>query len=150
MKSITNDEHCFGWWHQWCHLMKWQCFKLKHSSNVMCPNTSRSCSTYVWSTAELWHDQLQLWYAAKHMEYLHDILLNNHVQTVCVHAQCDFRNIDDGILQQVNDNHKQGNVSPGISSANEQRWLDYSMKIVTQSDCSDKMLFYRWNIIIVP
>jgi len=74
------------------------------------------------------------------MECLRDILLNNHVQTVCVHAQCDFRNIDDGILQQVSDNHEQDTVSPGITSANEQRWLDYSMKIVTQSDCSDRML----------
>ena len=64
----------------------------------------------------------------------------NLIQTVCVYAQCDFRNIDDGILQQVNDNHKQGNVSPGKSSANEQRWLGYSIKIVTQSDCSDEML----------
>ena len=73
------------------------------------------------------------------MECLHDILFNNHVQTVCVHAQYDFRNTDDGILQQVSDNYEQGNVSPG-TSANEQRWLDYSMKIVTQSDCSDRML----------
>jgi len=86
------------------------------------------------------YDQLQLWYAPKHMECVRDILLNNHVQTVCVHAQCDFRNIDDGILQQVSDNHEQDTVSPGITSANEQRWLDYSMKIVTQSDCSDRML----------
>ena len=78
------------------------------------------------------------------MECLHqsydDILINNLIQTVCVHAQCDFRNIDDGILQQMNDNHEQGNVSPGITSANEQRSLDYSMKIVTQSDYSDEML----------
>jgi len=50
-----------------------------------------------------------------------DISINNLIQTVCVHAQCDFRNIDDGILQQVNDNHEQGNVGPGITSANEQR-----------------------------
>jgi len=76
-----------------------------------------------------------------------DISINNLIQTVCVHAQCDFRNIDDGILQQVNDNHKQGNVSPGISSVNEQRWLDYLTKIVTQSDCSDEMLSM---MIIVP
>ena len=67
------------------------------------------------------YDQLQLWYAAKHMECLHDILLTNHVQIVCVHAQCDFRNTDGGILQQVSDNHEQGNVSPGITSVNEQR-----------------------------
>ena len=86
------------------------------------------------------YDQLQLWYAAKHMECLHDILLTNHAQIICVHAQCDFRNTDDGILQQVSDNYEQGNVSPGISSANEQRWFDYSVKIVTQSDCSDRML----------
>ena len=66
------------------------------------------------------YDQLQL-YVTKHMQCLHDILLNNHVQTVCVHAQFDFRNIDDGILQQVSDNHEQDNVSPGISSANEHR-----------------------------
>jgi len=131
MKLITNDEHSFGRWHQWWHLMKWQCFKLKHLSSL--------CVQSHHVAAARMYDRLQL-HVTKHMECLHDILLKNHVQIICVHAQCDFRNTDDGILQQVNDNREQWNVSPGISSANEQRWFDYSMKIVTQSDYSDEML----------
>jgi len=98
-----------------------------------------NCKAVAWSTAIMICDQAH----GVSLSMMNDnILINNLIQTVC-----DFRNIDDGILQQVNDNHGQWNVSPGISSANEQRWLDYSMKIVTQSDYSDKMLLMT---IIVP